>query len=47
MELYDYIKKYTYRPFSDNWKQNSIDPRTYFYISKFLEEKKKEAIDKS
>lgn len=30
------LKKYAYRPFSDDFNSRSIDPRTYFYIRDFL-----------
>lgn len=32
------LKKYAYRPFSPDTNQNSIDPRTYFYLRNFLTE---------
>ncbi|CAG2189477.1 unnamed protein product [Mytilus edulis] len=32
------LKKYAYRPFSSDKNQNSIDPRTYFYLRNFLTE---------
>lgn len=33
--------KYSYQPFSSNFDSNKIDPRTYFWIHKFLEQQPK------
>lgn len=30
------LKRYAYRPHSNNTRVNTIDPRTYFYLHKFL-----------
>ena len=35
------LKHYAYRPHSNISRVNTIDPRTYFYLHKFLEETKK------
>lgn len=35
------LKKYAYRPFSNDKAVNSIDPRSYFYLRYFLEDAKK------
>ncbi|XP_035824372.1 uncharacterized protein LOC101854700 [Aplysia californica] len=37
---FDALRKYAYRPFSDDSDVNSIDPRTYLWIRKFLDEAK-------
>lgn len=36
--VFDALKKYAYRPMSNDSAVNTIDPRTYFYIRYFLEE---------
>ena len=36
------VKEYAYRPFSQNWDENSIDPRTYFFADEFLYQKQRE-----
>ncbi|KAK3098312.1 hypothetical protein FSP39_018295 [Pinctada imbricata] len=36
--VFDALKKYAYRPMSNDSKVNSIDPRTYMYLHPFLEE---------
>ncbi|KAJ8320068.1 hypothetical protein KUTeg_001655 [Tegillarca granosa] len=33
----DALKKYAYRPMSNDTRVNTIDPRTYFHVRKFLE----------
>ncbi|XP_059145509.1 uncharacterized protein LOC131932596 [Physella acuta] len=38
----DALKKYAYRPFSSDPNQNTIDPRTYLYIRKFLDQARSE-----
>ena len=35
-EVIPYLKRYAYRPFSQEQDSNSIDPRTYFYAREFL-----------
>ncbi|XP_046335266.1 uncharacterized protein LOC124117416 isoform X3 [Haliotis rufescens] len=35
--IFDALKHYAYRPFSNESRVNTIDPRTYFYLRKFLE----------
>lgn len=30
------LKRYAYRPHSNNTRVNTIDPRTFFYLHKFL-----------
>lgn len=35
--VYDALKKYAYRPLSNNSAINSIDCRTYFYLRYFME----------
>ena len=39
------LKKYAYRPFSDNEAINTIDPRTYFYLRHFLDDAKSKGLD--
>ncbi|KAH9489151.1 hypothetical protein Btru_052326 [Bulinus truncatus] len=43
--VFDALKKYAYRPFSDDPNLNTIDPRTYFYIRKFLDKAKADGGD--
>ena len=43
--VFDALKKYAYRPMSDNDAVNVIDCRTYFYLRYFLEEAKKNQED--
>ena len=41
--LMDRYVRYAYRPFSPDWNQNTIDPRTYYWIRPFLAQHKKRA----
>ncbi|KAK6985584.1 hypothetical protein BgiMline_015171 [Biomphalaria glabrata] len=43
--VFDALKKYAYRPFSSDPNVNTIDPRTYFYIRKFLDKAKADGGD--
>lgn len=36
--ILDALKRYAYRPTSKDQRVNTIDPRTYFYIRRFLED---------
>ena len=36
--LIDVTSKYAYRPFTSDINQNTIDPRTYFWSRKFIEQ---------
>jgi hypothetical protein len=36
--LIEVTRKYAYRPFTNDINQNTIDPRTYFWSRKFIEE---------
>jgi len=40
--VFDALKKYAYRPFSDDRNVNSMDPRTYVWLRKFLDQAKSE-----
>ena len=43
------LAKYAYRPFSSDRQENTIDPRTYFWLRGFLDQKKEKGscLDKS
>ncbi|CAL1548907.1 unnamed protein product, partial [Lymnaea stagnalis] len=43
--VFDALKKYAYRPFSDDPNLNTIDPRTYFYMRSFLDQAKSQGRD--
>ena len=43
--VFDALKKYAYRPMSNNKAVNTIDCRTYFYLRYFLEECKNNGED--
>ncbi|CAL1548972.1 unnamed protein product, partial [Lymnaea stagnalis] len=43
--VFDALKKYAYRPFSNDSNTNIIDPRTYFYMRPFLDKAKSEGGD--
>ncbi|KAK6175567.1 hypothetical protein SNE40_014002 [Patella caerulea] len=43
--VFDALKKYAYRPFSNDSNINTIDPRSYYYLSTFLEEVLSDATD--
>ncbi|GFN99001.1 hypothetical protein PoB_002550700 [Plakobranchus ocellatus] len=45
ISVFDAIKHYSYRPFSDAEDSNSIDPRTYFYLRHFLDDAKAKGND--
>ena len=32
------LKEYSYKPFSSSFENSSIDPRTYFYVRKFIQQ---------
>jgi len=38
--LIDVTSKYAYRPFDDDLNKNTIDPRTYFFARKFIQDAK-------
>ncbi|KAL6056649.1 Cellulase [Balamuthia mandrillaris] len=37
------IKHYSYQPFSNNTNNNTIDPRTYYFMHEYLEQKQSQA----
>ncbi|KAL6071613.1 E3 ubiquitin-protein ligase SopA [Balamuthia mandrillaris] len=37
------IKRYSYQPFSKNLDNNAIDPRTYYFMHEYLEQKQNQA----
>ncbi|ESO84294.1 hypothetical protein LOTGIDRAFT_236277 [Lottia gigantea] len=43
--VFDALKKYAYRPFSKDSNVNTIDPRTYFYLRKFMEKSSSDGWD--
>lgn len=43
--VFDALKKYAYRPFSNDTAVNTIDPRSYFYLRFFLEDAKNQSRD--
>lgn len=38
LELIEMTRKYAYRPFDEDLNKNVIDPRTFFYAKKFIQE---------
>jgi hypothetical protein len=36
--MYEVVKKYAYRPFSNNFDENTIDSRSYYWLRKFIDE---------
>ncbi|XP_059145512.1 uncharacterized protein LOC131932598 isoform X2 [Physella acuta] len=43
--VFDALKKYAYRPFSSDPNVNTIDPRSYFHMRKFLDQAQSEGSD--
>ncbi|XP_067658558.1 uncharacterized protein [Haliotis asinina] len=43
--VFDALKHYAYRPFSGNQRVNTIDPRTYYYLRRWLQQEKQAGHD--